>query len=143
MTTNPETSRAERFTQDLNRLKIPDPAKSRSQLWIRLGVAGMILGVALGVVAYLMSHNTSDPLVQRDALTIALTGVAVAVVSSAVFLRFSLTNFLRFWLARQAFDLNAFGERLTTDRIPAIDNTPTVPKEGLHDDHRSAAIARG
>ncbi|GAB89679.1 hypothetical protein [Gordonia rhizosphera] len=143
MTSTPKNDRAERFAQELDRLKIPDPAKSRSQMWIRLGVAGMILGVALGIIAYLMSHNTSDPLVQRDALTLALTGIAVAVVSSAVFLRYSLTNFLRFWLARQAFDLNAFGEQLTADRISVVENAQTRPEKGLHDDHRSAAIARG
>ncbi|NED70304.1 hypothetical protein G3I15_56225, partial [Streptomyces sp. SID10244] len=53
--------RAERFTRELDKLKIPDPAAARSQLWVRLGVVGMVLGIALGVIAYLMSHNTSDP----------------------------------------------------------------------------------
>ena len=68
----------------------------------------MVAGVALPIIAYfLSSHNTSDPLVQRDAIILALTGIAVAVVGSVVFLRFSLTGFLRFWLARQAFDLGA------------------------------------
>lgn len=142
MTTTSD-DRTERFTQELEKLKIPDPAAARSQLWIRLGVTAMIGGVALGVIAYLMSHNTSDPLVQRDALTIALTGVAVTVVGSAVFLRYSLTNFLRFWLARQAFDLNTFGERLSpADREPAGRHTHGVEEE-ITDDHKGAAIARG
>ncbi|WP_237421515.1 hypothetical protein [Gordonia sp. SID5947] len=133
--------RTQRFTQELEKLKIPDPAAARSQLWIRLGVVGMVLGVALGVIAYLMSHNTSDPLVQRDALTIALTGIAVAVVGSAVFLRYSLTNFLRFWLARQAFDLNTFGERLAP--APATGKHTTTVEDQIQHDHESAAVARG
>ena len=65
------------------------------------------------IIAYFISHNTSDPLVQRDAVILALTGVAIAIVGSVVFLRFSLTNFLRFWLARQAFDMGALAERVT------------------------------
>lgn len=142
MTTLPD-DRAQRFTQELEKLKIPDPATARSQLWIRLGVAAMVVGVALGVIAYLMSHNTSNPLVQRDALTIALTGVAVAVVGSAVFLRYSLTNFLRFWLARQAFDLNTFGERLAPTPAPTAGKHTTDLENEIHHDHESAAVARG
>ena len=104
--------RAQRFARDLDALTVADPAAKRSQLWIRLGIAAMVVGVALPVIAYFLSHNTSDPLVQRDAIILALTGIAVAVVGSVVFLRFSLTNFLRFWLARQAFDMGALSERL-------------------------------
>ncbi|AZG45779.1 hypothetical protein [Gordonia insulae] len=141
MTAAPD-DRAERFTRELDSLKIPDPAAARSQLWIRAGVAAMAVGVALGVLAYLMSHNTSNPLVQRDALTIALTGVALAVVGSAVFLRYSLTNFLRFWLARQTFDLNEFGDRVVNGRSVTNDQSPRV-KETIHDDHKNAAVARG
>lgn len=104
--------RAQRFARDLDALTVADPAAKRSQLWIRLGIAAMVAGVALPIIAYFLSHNTSDPLVQRDAIILALTGIAIAVVGSVVFLRFSLTGFLRFWLARQAFDLGALSERL-------------------------------
>lgn len=105
--------RAQRFARELDALTVADPAAKRSQLWIRLGIAAMVVGVALPVIAYFLSHNTSDPLVQRDAIILALTGIAVAVVGSVVFLRFSLTSFLRFWLARQAFDMGALSARLT------------------------------
>ncbi|MEE3849495.1 hypothetical protein VZC37_04085 [Gordonia sp. LSe1-13] len=136
------SDRAQRFTEELEKLKIPDPAAARSQLWVRLGIAAMVLGIALGVVAYLMSHNTSDPLVQRDALIIALTGISVAVVGSAVFLRYSLTNFLRFWLARQSFDLAGFGEQVRPVSQTTGKHTTDTREENI-DDHESAAIARG
>ena len=97
--------RADRFTRELAELKIPDPAAGRHDLWLRLGLTLMVAGPILGVVSYFLSHNTSDALVQRDAIVLAIIGVAVAIVGSAVFLRYSLTGFLRFWMARQAFDL--------------------------------------
>ena len=100
------------LARDLDALTVADPAAKRSQLWIRLGITAMVVGVALPIIAYFLSHNTSDPLVQRDAIILALTGIAVAIVGSVVFLRFSLTNFLRFWLARQAFDMGVLSERL-------------------------------
>ena len=100
-----DQTRADRFVRELAELKIPDPAAGRGRLWLRAGDVLMVLGLVAVVGAYLLSHNTSDPLVQRDAIVLALGGVAVCVVGSAVFLRYSLTGFLRFWLARQSYDL--------------------------------------
>lgn len=108
--TSTET-RADRFTRELSELKISDPSAGRSGLWLRLGIALLVLGPVLALVAYLLSHNTSDPLVQRDALVIAIGGVSLAVVGAALFLRYSLTDFLRFWMARQSYDLGALAER--------------------------------
>jgi hypothetical protein len=105
-------TRADRFVRDLAELKIPDPAAGRSGLWLRLGAALMALGLVLAVTGYLLSHSTSDPLAQNDAVTIALGGIAVTVVGSALFLRYSLTGFLRFWMARQSYDLTLLADRL-------------------------------
>ncbi|MET8651112.1 MULTISPECIES: hypothetical protein [Nocardia] len=105
-------TRADRFVQELNALKIPDPSAGRSGLWLRTGVILMVGGLVVAVLAYFMSHGTTNPLSQRDAIVLALGGVAASIVGSALFLRYSLTNFLRFWLARQSFDLDALGNRV-------------------------------
>ncbi|MFE3543023.1 hypothetical protein ACFXK0_08635 [Nocardia sp. NPDC059177] len=112
-------SRADRFARDLRELKIPDPSAGRSGLWLRTGVVALVAGPVLAVLAYLMSHGTTDPLAQRDAIVLALVGVAVAVSGGAVFLRYSLTNFLRFWLARQAFELDGRAERAVREPVPS------------------------
>jgi len=109
--TPPET-RADRFARELADLKIPDPAAQRAGLWLRLGGALMVLGLVLGASAYFVTHYTTDPLVQRDGLALALGGVAGSVVGSALFLRYSLTGFLRFWMARQSYDLALLADRL-------------------------------
>jgi hypothetical protein len=108
-------TRADRFAQDLAALKIPDPATSRHQLWLRLGGLLLALGLVLGALTFPLAHNTENPLAQRDALAIGLAGVVSAVVGGVVYLRYSLTGFLRFWLARQAHDLSDLGDRLSTD----------------------------
>jgi hypothetical protein len=104
-------SRADRFARELAGLKISDPAAGRPRLWQRLGAALMVLGIVLGLAAYLVSHRTTSSLTQGDAITIGLAGVTVAVVGAAIFLRYSLTGFLRFWMARQSFELNLLAER--------------------------------
>jgi hypothetical protein len=40
----------------------------------------------------------------------------VSVVGSAMFLRYSLTGFLRFWLARQSYDLAQLADRVFEKR---------------------------
>jgi len=100
----PET-RADRFARELASLKISDPAKGHPRLWRNAGVALMVAGIALGVIAYLVSQRTGDQLTASTAINIALGGLTLAVTGSAVFLRYSLTGFLRYWLARQSYEL--------------------------------------
>lgn len=115
---SPGDTRADRFVRELADLKIPDPAAGRARLWLRLGIVLMAAGLVLGVSAYLVAHNTTDPLVQRDGLALGLGGIAAAVVGSALFLRYSLTAFLRFWMARQSFDLAVLADRLLERNTP-------------------------
>lgn len=110
-------TRADRFVRELSELKIPDPAAGRGELWLRVGAALMAVGLIAAVAAYFMSHGTSDALAQRDAITIGLVGVASAVVGSALFLRYSLTGYLRYWSARQSFDLEQLATRLSGKEI--------------------------
>lgn len=115
-------TRADRFARELAELKIPDPAAGRGSLWLRIGAGLMVSGPALAVLAYFLAHNTSDPLAQRDAVVLALVGVALSVVGAALFVRYSLTGVLRFWMARQSYDLDQLGERLLQSRIPLDDD---------------------
>ena len=105
-------TRADRFVAELAALKIPDPAAARSGLWLRAGVTLMAVGLILAVSGFFMSRGASDPRSQTDAVALGLAGIAAAVVGSAVFLRYSLTGFLRFWMARQSYDIALLADRL-------------------------------
>ncbi|GCB52646.1 hypothetical protein [Streptomyces sp. NL15-2K] len=127
-TTDQGPTRADRFARDLAALKIPDPTGARHGLWLRTGAILLLTGLVLGALTYPLAHATENPLAQRDALAIGLTGVVCAVVGGVLYLRYSLTGFLRFWLARQAYDLSALGDRLTADPtatvLPATEGEP-------------------
>lgn len=116
MTTTEDRSgteaRADRFVREVAELNIPDPAAGQNGRWLRVGIGLMVLGLVIEVVAFLMSHDTGDALVQRDAATLALGGVTCAVVGAAVFVRYSITQFLRFWMARNAFEFDRLADRL-------------------------------
>lgn len=106
--------RIEQLKADLAELKIQDPSAAADRTAVRLGLVALVAGVVLGVVAYVMSHGTTDPLAQRDALVLALIGVAVAVAGAALYLKGALAGFLRFWLVRDLHE-----RRLQTDRLLA------------------------
>jgi uncharacterized membrane-anchored protein len=110
--TEPTNDRLTRFKEELSEMKVPDPAPSRDRTLVGLGVALMVAGIVVGIVAYNMSHTTTNPLQQNDANTLGLIGIAVALVGGFVFLRYSLAGFLRFWLARALFDQREREERL-------------------------------
>ena len=112
--------RVEEFKAEIADMRLRDPATGRDRQLLRLGGALLAVGVVLTVVAYFMSHGTTNPLTQRDAIILALAGVAVSLAGGALFLRYSLATFLRFWLARLIYEQQAQTDRIVaqTDAAP-------------------------
>jgi fructose-specific phosphotransferase system IIC component len=76
----------------------------------------MIAGVTLPLLAYFMSHGTTNSLAQRDAIVLALLGVALAMAGAALYLKGALAGFLRFWLVRDLHERRAQTDRLLESR---------------------------
>jgi hypothetical protein len=112
-----QPDRIEQFKADLADLRITDPSVSRDQLAVRLGLGGLVVGIVLPVVAYFMSHGTTNALAQRDAIILALLGISCAVTGGALYLKGALASFLRFWLLRDLHE-----RRAQTDRIVGGDH---------------------
>ena len=97
-------SRYERFVADVEALRPQRAKPDRDALGARIGAALLGAGIAIGVVAYLISHRTADPLTQGDAVVIAGIAVCVSVTGAAIYLRHGLSHFLRIWLARLIYE---------------------------------------
>lgn len=118
-----QPDRVEQFTADLANLRITDPSTARDQLAVRVGLAGLAIGVVLPLVAYGMSHSTTNPLAQRDALVLAVIGLTCAVAGGALYLKGALAGFLRFWLVRDLHERRAQTDRLVA-RLGGGDQAP-------------------
>lgn len=92
------------FRAEVASLRVPGGTVARDRTLARLGAALLAAGVVIGIVAYVLSHGTTSPLEQRDALVVALIGVSVSIAGLALFLRYSLGALLRLWLARLVLD---------------------------------------
>ena len=112
MTTIPNQQRVEEFKSEIAEMRLKDPATARDRMLLRVGATLMVVGIVVAVVAYFGSHGTQNPLAQRDYLVTAMIGVCLTVAGSALFLRYSFAQFLRFWLARIGCE-----QQMAADRI--------------------------
>ncbi len=95
-------TRLDRFERELDDI---GHRTSRSDRTLALGgVVAMVVGVLLTIVAYAMSTGQSDT---RDVISsgiLASVGLAIVVAGGVVFLRGSITEFLRFWMLRLLYE---------------------------------------
>ena len=97
------TDRIERLKSDAAELNVSKGA-ARDGLWQTLGGLAAAVGVVMAFVAYQLSLGKDDPRDIDSLQILAISMLALAVVGAAVFLRYSLARFLRFWLLRQLYE---------------------------------------
>ena len=130
------TERIERLRSDAAALKVGRGA-GRDGLWQALGAIAMLTGVAMSFVAYQLSLTKDD---QRDIQSLQILAVsmlALAVAGGAVFLRYSLARFLRFWLLRQLYEGQAHIDQVVAALAPP--SPPAEPGPAPSTDHQSRA----
>lgn len=103
--------RMARFTAEVADLKLKTGRTRTEHLLQVVGVVLMVGGVVLAAGGYAASLDVAatpgsnvDVLNSNSHEALALVGVATTVVGGFVFLRYSLAQFLRFWLLRQAYE---------------------------------------
>jgi uncharacterized membrane protein YidH (DUF202 family) len=103
--------RMARFTAEIADLKLKTGRTRTEHLLQVVGAVLMVGGVVLAAGGYAASLEVAatpgsnvDVLNSNSYETLALVGVATSVAGGFVFLRYSLAQFLRFWLLRQSYD---------------------------------------
>ncbi len=91
----------------------------------------MVAGVVLAFVAYQVSLGKDDSRDIDSLQILAIAMLALAVVGGAVFLRYSLARFLRFWLLRQLLEGQAHIDAVVAALAPGAatpaTNSSTAP----------------
>ena len=95
--------RIERLKSDAAELNVGKGA-GRDGLYQSLGAVVMAAGVVLAFVAYQLSLGKDDSRDIQSLQILALAMLALSIAGAAVFVRYSLARFLRFWLLRQLYE---------------------------------------
>jgi hypothetical protein len=110
-------TRADQLRADAAAMKLKTDRAGREHVLQLVGVVLMVAGIAIAFAAYRSALNVqATPGSNVDVLDsnaygpLGMTGLATSVVGAAVFLRYSLADFLRWWLLRQSYELQAAAE---------------------------------
>ncbi|NNE72518.1 MAG: hypothetical protein HKN26_02540 [Acidimicrobiales bacterium] len=92
------------FEAEISRVQLKTGSAANERRFLAAGVAAMVIGVVLALIAFIASTGMADT---RDVISmsiLAIFGLALAVLGAAVFLRYALGRFFRFWLLRLIFE---------------------------------------
>jgi hypothetical protein len=102
------TPRIEQFKSDIAEMKLKTGTTSKEGALQALGVLMMLAGIVIAFASYGASLNVEvgagDVLDANSYLIFAVGGLALTVMGAALFLRYSIAKFLRFWLLRQMYE---------------------------------------
>lgn len=104
--------RIEEFKKEVAELKLRTPDDGNERMWL---LAGLILPL-LGVVAIIVGYLGASSGAQLDQIPYLISGgvlgLGLIVIGGALFVRYSMTRYMRFWLVRIIYE-----DRTQTDRI--------------------------
>lgn len=107
------SERITQFTEEIGELKLRGAKADRERWMLILGSLGLLLGVALAVYGGMQASGTTNAADQWAYLaTGTFLGLALTVAGAALFVRYSLARFMRFWLVRIVHE-----QRSETDRM--------------------------
>ena len=100
------------FQAEVTRLRIRGSAPTTEQRLLLAGLVLMPLGLVLVLVGWFGASGTTNLTDQVPyLLSGGLLGLGLTIVGAALFLRYSLARYLRYWLMRLIYE-----ERTSTDR---------------------------
>ena len=104
MNEQPNEDRAEEFQEQIAAMRTKTSRGSSEQVLLVIGILLMVAGIVLGLISYFSSTNTDEALDQNELIILAILGVSLSLMGVAIFLRYSMGRFLRFWLLRQIYE---------------------------------------
>ncbi len=108
--------RIAQFTEEIGELKLRGAKADRERWMLILGTLGLVLGVALAVYGGMQASGTTNAADQWAYLaTGTFLGLAFTIAGAALFVRYSLARFMRFWLVRIVHE-----QRSETDRMVEV-----------------------
>ena len=104
--------RLAQFQEEVAKLKLKGGGANPERNGANWGIGLTIVGAIVVVIAYLSSTGSSGAEAKLDDVVAAVIGLLVGIVGIALWLRNSLTSYLRYWLIRLIYEDREQTERL-------------------------------
>src|SRR3954466_7164409 len=98
------SARLAQFQEEVARLKLKGGGANPEGNGANAGIGLAIVGVLIVVLAWLSSKGAGSVNARLDSQVAAIIGLLVGIVGVALWLRNSLTSYLRYWLVRLIYE---------------------------------------
>ena len=122
---NENEARIEQFRSEVDGLKLRGSSGQGEKRLLVLGIVLAVIGVGLAVLgAVQVGTSGGNPADQRAFMAQgSFMGLALIIAGAALFVRYSLARYMRFWLIRMTYE-----SRANTDRVvDAIERAAGLP----------------
>ena len=106
------SSRIAQFESEVAKLKVTGGAANPERLGGQWGIGLTIFGLVVAFISWLSAFNSADLGTNLRAQIFAVIGVGISVVGIVLWLRNSITRYLRYWIIRLVYE-----QREQTDRL--------------------------
>jgi hypothetical protein len=104
--------RLAQFQDEVAKLKLKGGGANPERNGANWGIGLTIVGVIVVVIAWLSSKGANSTNARLDAEVAAVIGLLVGIVGLALWIRNSITSYLRYWLVRLIYEDREQTERL-------------------------------
>ncbi len=109
-----DAARVAQFREEIDSLKLKGGSAEGEQRLLALGVVLMVVGLVLALFGAIQVGLQGDfPAEQRAYMAQgSFLGIALVIAGGALFVRYSLARYLRFWLIRSSYEQRANADRI-------------------------------
>jgi hypothetical protein len=105
-------SRLAQFEDEVSKLKVTGGGANPERLGSQWGIGLTIVGFVIAIISWWSAKDNSSPVTALRANIFALIGIGLAVIGIIVWLRNSITRYLRYWIIRLVYE-----QREQTDQL--------------------------
>jgi hypothetical protein len=98
------SARLDEFQAEVSKLKVTGGGANPERLGAQWGIGLTIFGFVVMVIAWWSAHNSGDAVTGLRSIIIGTIGLGISVVGIVIWLRNSITRYLRYWIIRLVYE---------------------------------------
>jgi hypothetical protein len=106
------SSRLAQFEAEVAKLKVTGGGANPERLGSRWGIGLTILGFVIAIISWWSALDGKDALSVLRAEIFAIIGVGISIVGIVIWVRNSLTRYMRYWIIRLVYEQREQTEQL-------------------------------